>query len=162
MESIEKMIDRAMKLCSSKYHEGTKSDVARDLGVSAQTLYNWATGRRAMPDWAIIDLALKIGMDPRHALGEYHFERARKKSGLVRAGIAVAVCLLAAGTIALTGDDVLGPPSGEWSQQATHYAQAFFWVLLVATTLLHFNRDARRWAGGGVQKARDGHPPLAR
>lgn len=156
MEYIEQMIDRAAKLCSSKYHEGTHSDVARDLGVSAQTLYNWKTDRRPMPDWAIIDLALRIGIDPRNALGEYHFERARKKSGLVRAGIVVAVSLLVALNIALFGDDVLGPPMGEWSQPVTHYAQLSCWVMFFILTTLYFKRDARRWAGFGVGRNNNG------
>jgi len=56
MKSLERMIDRAAKIC------GSKAEVARNLGVSPQTLYNWETGRRSMPDEQIDALATLTGI----------------------------------------------------------------------------------------------------
>jgi len=67
------MIDKAATLC------GSKSQVARKLGVSPQTLYNWQSDRRSMPDEKLDQLAHLAGYDPIKALGEYHHERMRKK-----------------------------------------------------------------------------------
>lgn len=116
MKSLERMIDKAAKIC------GSKSEVARRLGVSPQTLYNWETARRSMPDEQIDALATLIGYDPIKALGEYHHERMRKKTaGFVRAGIAVAASFLVVATSGVS--DARGStPQASRRQLLTHYA----------------------------------------
>ena len=122
MKSLVRMIDRATKLC------GSKSATARRLGVSPQTLYNWATGRRSMPDEQIDALAHLIGHDPIRALGEYHHEWMRKKTaGNVRAGTAAAVSFLVAALLAGSAANTSEARTLAGSL-AAHYAQFVAWM----------------------------------
>jgi DNA-binding XRE family transcriptional regulator len=130
MKSAGRMIDRGAELC------GSKSEVARRLGVSPQTLYNWETGRRPMPDEQIDALATLIGFDPIKALGEYHHEWMRKKTaGNALAGTAAAVSFL---VVALCGGSdanagTLQPGEG---LRSIHYAKFVAWMRRRTTKLL--------------------------
>jgi len=137
MKSLERMIDRAAKIC------GSKSEVARRLGVSPQTLYNWETARRSMPDEQIDALATLTGYDPIKALGEYHHEWMRKKTGgSARAGIAVALSFLVAASSAVSG---LPQQSAHASRDLllTHYAQLVAWMRQLRLIASSLGRDGR-------------------
>jgi transcriptional regulator with XRE-family HTH domain len=126
------MIDKAATVC------GSKSEVARKLGVSPQTLYNWESDRRSMPDEKLDQLAHLAGYDPIKALGEYHHERMRKKRTTpARAGIAAALSFLA---VASSGaGDARATPHGFDGVTTLHIMRN--WRRLLASLM---RRDDRR------------------
>lgn len=87
MQSIERMIDKALRSCL------TKAEIARRLGVTPQRLNDWQSGYRSMPDEKLIELAHLAGVDEVKAAGEVIVERVRKKRAAALAGIATAACL---------------------------------------------------------------------
>lgn len=98
MESLKRLIDKAMRVCT------TKTALASRLGVSQQRLQHWATGQRSMPDEAVIELARIAGVDQVRALGEYRWEwLTKKKAGAVASGAAWAFGVAAVGIAALLG-----------------------------------------------------------
>lgn len=122
MDSTKRMIDRAADVC------GSRSEVARRLGVAPQRLWDWESGRRSMPDEAIIEIALIAGVDPRAALGAYRWEWHAKKKGRALAGIAALGCLLAAltGAAPTTANATSGAEVS--GLLAAHYAQRCCWI----------------------------------
>ena len=112
MKSVKRMIDRALVFCA------TRTAIATRLGVTPQRLNDWESGRRSMPDEALIELAHIGGKDPKNCLGEYHLERYEKKQGGALAGIAAAA-FGAVAAVAPIGDAIAAQPG----QHATHYAK---------------------------------------
>jgi hypothetical protein len=145
MKSAGRMIDRAAQMC------GSKSEVARRLQVSPQTLYNWETGRRSMPDEQIDALAHMIGWDPIKALGEYHHEWLRKKTASsAPAGIAALAFFLVAATTAVQDAKALERTLRVGSPDI-HYAKFVAWLRqLIASSL---RRDGRRKAAPTCSQA---------
>jgi len=142
MKSLERMIDRGAKIC------GSKSELARRLDVSPQTLYNWETGRRSMPDEQIDALATLTGYDPIKALGKYHHEWMRKKTaGNARAGIAVALSFLAVASSAVS-DPIRDPAHITKALLLTHYAH-----------IVALMRHLRRFASSLSRDGRLNHAP---
>lgn len=117
MESAKRMIDSAAQLC------GSKSDVARRLGVAPQRLNDWESGRRAMPDAQLVALAMLAGADPRAAIGAYRWEWLEKKRGGVAAGIVGAAFFLGALLSAGSGTATASQADPVSRLHAAHYAQ---------------------------------------
>lgn len=88
MQSLKGIIDKAAKVC------GTKTNLAKRLGISPNRLWDYESGFRPMPDDKVIELAYIAGTNPIKALGEYAFERHGKKKGSATVGTVVAVCFL--------------------------------------------------------------------
>lgn len=149
MKSLERMIDKAAQIC------GSKSEIARTLGVSPQTLYNWESGRRSMPDDKIDVLAHLAGYDPIKALGEYHHERMRKKQTTpVRAGIAAALSFLVVASSG-AGDGQVTP---QLSDGVTTLHIMRRWRQLLASLM---RRDDRRSPFATCSQA-ESYPSLGR
>jgi transcriptional regulator with XRE-family HTH domain len=131
MQSIKRMIDRAVVFCS------TRTEVASRLGVAPQRLNDWESGRRSMPDEAIAALATIAGMELTKCLGAYHAERLEKKRAAASAGLAGAVFALAA----LAGGSDARAGVRTAACEATRY------------TLCALRRSMRGWLaeGGSVQ-----------
>jgi hypothetical protein len=129
------MIDKALR------HVASEAEIARLLGVDQQRFWNWKTGRRSMPDDAIVTLATLAGIDPKACLGEYHFEWHEKKRGNALAGIAAAVVSVAA-SIAPFGD----ASASAIDSLATHYAKYFRRLRLLLRASLR--TEARRQLRG--------------
>lgn len=127
MHSVKRMIDRALVFCS------TRTAIAARLGVTPQRLNDWESGRRSMPDEALIELAHIGGKDPKLCLGEYHLERHEKKRAGALAGIAAVAFSVVAAVAPLS--DARAATSG---QRSTHYAK---WRRLFASLM---RRDDRR------------------
>lgn len=78
MKSLKGMIDGALILCK------TKTQLARILGDTPQTLYNYEVGRRHMPDDKIVKLAKLAGVNPTLALGQYQMDWLKRKKKTAR------------------------------------------------------------------------------
>jgi transcriptional regulator with XRE-family HTH domain len=112
MQSVKRMIDKALR------HMASKAEIAKRLGVDQPRLSHWETGRRSMPDAAIVELAFIAGLDAKDCLGAYHLERHEKKRVGAVAGIAGLAFALAA-SVAPTGDAT----ASDASHRSTHYAK---------------------------------------
>jgi len=131
MQSVKRMIDKALR------HVASEADLATRLGVDQQRLWNWKEGRRSMPSAAIIELAHIGGLDPKNALGEYHYEWHEKKQGFAPVGIAAALSFLVALGVP-PPSDAATPSSG---QHTTHYAH--WWINRLRLLLRLEARDLR-------------------
>ncbi len=94
MNSIKRMIDNALRVCPSK------SAIARTLGDSPQTLYNYESGLRHMPAAKVMRLATLANMNSVIELGRYEAEWCGKKTMRAAAGIAGAAFTLVALSLA--------------------------------------------------------------
>lgn len=84
MKSVERMIDSALVICK------TKTALARVLGDTPQTLYNYEVGLRHMPAKKLMQLATIAGVNPVLELGRYEAEWVTKKTDVAHVGIAAA------------------------------------------------------------------------
>lgn len=83
MESLKRLIDNAMRVCT------TRAELARRLGVTRQRLNEWERGARPVPTATLAAIAHIAGADVTTALGTYalDWERHRKAcASAVRAG----------------------------------------------------------------------------
>jgi hypothetical protein len=123
MNSIKRVIDNALQVCPSK------SAIARTLGDSPQTLYNYEAGLRHMPAAKAMRLATLANENAVIALGRYEAEWVGKKTMRAAAGIAGASFTLVALSLAhgdAKADNVNTLMRGS---TAAHYAQLRRWLL---------------------------------
>lgn len=130
MRSLEEMIDRATRIC------GSKSAVARTLGDSPQTLYNYERGLRHMPASKVMRLATLANVNSVIALGRYEAEWAGKKTMGAAAGIAAAASTLV----------VLSAVPGD--------ANAAHRIASPDVAQMHIMRRLREWLKRNVRRGR--------
>jgi len=87
--TVRRLIEKAARF------KQTRGAIAEELGVGPERLSQWQSGARSMPDEKLIALAQMGGQDPKEALGNYHWERAKVGKTLA------AVALIASATAAL-------------------------------------------------------------
>lgn len=90
MQSVVRMIDKALEVCPSK------SAIARALDTDPQTLWQYSAGRKHMPAAKVMRLATLANLNATLELGRYEAEYITKKADGAPAGIVAAVCLVGA------------------------------------------------------------------
>ena len=132
--TVRRLVEKAA------HFEGSQTRVAEQLGVSLQRLGDWQRGYRPMPDEQVIALAQLASQDPKHALGEYRWERYQStKKGNRAAAVALA---FAVGALSHGSD------SGARTKLASPEA------------VVHYVNWMRRWLFGSAGRARTGQSSL--